>query len=316
MDQLASLPIVTQFDDPAAVAAALRDASVEYLSHARGHFAASLTSACFGPARLQITSDGPHISRGSIAPDRTALLFPLQPSAMRPIVNGFALSHQDAMVLGGEAGVEGQVAAPVMWAAISFETDALRQVIEGEAIPGAGDFVPHRLAGALAATLSGRVREIGAVAVSDPYRLIGESTQHSIADELLGLSRRVMRTEPIDVANLRALRRRVRLVRLADDYLASRIGLPVYSEQLRAALGVPMRTLHDACIAVRGMSVHRYLRIWRLNLAHQALRDGGQDGPIQVKAAALRFGFWHFGRFAQEYRALFGELPSDTARRA
>ena len=34
-----------------------------------------------------------------------------------------------------------------------------------------------------------------------------------------------------------------------------------------------------------------------------------------VTEAATRFGFWHFGHFATEYRALFGELPSETFRR-
>jgi AraC family ethanolamine operon transcriptional activator len=106
----------------------------------------------------------------------------------------------------------------------------------------------------------------------------------------------------------------VQVVRLADDYMAARIGQPLYSEEVCAALGIPMRTLHDAFVAVHGMSMHRYLRIRRLNLARQALRADPGGGPTQVKAAALRFGFWHFGRFAQAYRALFGELPSETAR--
>ncbi len=31
-----------------------------------------------------------------------------------------------------------------------------------------------------------------------------------------------------------------------------------------------------------------------------------------VTEVALRWGFYHLGRFAQEYRALFGQSPSQT----
>jgi AraC-like DNA-binding protein len=35
-----------------------------------------------------------------------------------------------------------------------------------------------------------------------------------------------------------------------------------------------------------------------------------------VTAVALRWGFGHLGQFAADYRARFGELPSETLRRA
>jgi len=48
------------------------------------------------------------------------------------------------------------------------------------------------------------------------------------------------------------------------------------------------------------------------------VRSGLQnlDNATSVTNEAARWGFLHFGRFAQEYRALFGELPSETLRRS
>ncbi len=55
-----------------------------------------------------------------------------------------------------------------------------------------------------------------------------------------------------------------------------------------------------------------YLRQVRLDLVHQVLADGsGQT----VGDAATRFGFFNPGRFAAEYRRMFGENPRETMAR-
>ena len=91
--------------------------------------------------------------------------------------------------------------------------------------------------------------------------------------------------------------------------------LPVYTEQLCAALGVSARHLHDAFRAVLGISPHAYLKRRRLMLVHHALKFGGAEAPL-VKSVALAHGFWHLGNFAHDYRELFGQSPSDTLAQA
>jgi len=56
----------------------------------------------------------------------------------------------------------------------------------------------------------------------------------------------------------------------------------------------------------------RHRRARRLTLARERLR---RPGPQTVSEVALDCGFWELGRFAQAYRAAYGERPSETLRR-
>jgi len=60
-----------------------------------------------------------------------------------------------------------------------------------------------------------------------------------------------------------------------------------------------------------GIGPIRYLRHRRLHQVRAALR-AADPARRTVASIAADFGFWEFGRFAQEYKALFGELPSHT----
>jgi AraC family ethanolamine operon transcriptional activator len=102
------------------------------------------------------------------------------------------------------------------------------------------------------------------------------------------------------------------IVRLIDLTLSQNIDKPVYSDELARRLGVSVRTMHNAMRQYRGMSLHRYLRLKRLWLAHLQLLQGDRT----VKACAMANGFWHLGEFSMIYRSHFGELPSRTLARA
>jgi AraC-like DNA-binding protein len=88
----------------------------------------------------------------------------------------------------------------------------------------------------------------------------------------------------------------------------------IYVPEICAAIGVPERTLRLCCQEHLAMSPKHYLALRRMHLARRALLKA-QSRATTVTEVAMRFGFWHFGRFATEYRALFGESPSATLRR-
>ena len=61
------------------------------------------------------------------------------------------------------------------------------------------------------------------------------------------------------------------------------------------------------------MSPMQYLWLRRMNLVRRELQQ--QNLRTTVTTTAMNFGFWHLGRFADEYRSLFGESPSSTLAR-
>jgi len=79
-----------------------------------------------------------------------------------------------------------------------------------------------------------------------------------------------------------------------------------------AMLAVSPRTLVRAMRAIHGTTPSRHRHALALAAARRALLDGES---ASVREAALRFGFRELGRFAADYRAMFGENPSETLRR-
>jgi AraC family ethanolamine operon transcriptional activator len=103
---------------------------------------------------------------------------------------------------------------------------------------------------------------------------------------------------------------RERLVRRADDCMRACLGEPLSLLDLCRELGVSERTLLYAFQEVRGLSPKAYFRAIRLNAARQELKTAPDTATVHE--IARRWGFWHTGEFAADYRRLFGELPSQT----
>jgi AraC-like DNA-binding protein len=84
----------------------------------------------------------------------------------------------------------------------------------------------------------------------------------------------------------------------------------VYLQEVCAALNVSAPTLRRCCEEHLGMSPMQYLWLRRMNLARQELQR--RHSQKSVTTTAMKFGFWHLGRFADQYCSLFGETPSTT----
>jgi AraC family ethanolamine operon transcriptional activator len=83
---------------------------------------------------------------------------------------------------------------------------------------------------------------------------------------------------------------------------------------LATAAGVSERTLRSAFQEYFGVGPVRYLKLRILNQARKALQNA-DSSLTTVTQIAIPWGIWELGRFAQDYRLLFDELPSKTLRR-
>ena len=72
--------------------------------------------------------------------------------------------------------------------------------------------------------------------------------------------------------------------------------------------------MRNAFADVHRASPKRYFLNQRLQSVRQALIDAGNKAAT-VTAVATDYGFYELGRFALQYRTLFGESPSETLRR-
>ena len=81
-----------------------------------------------------------------------------------------------------------------------------------------------------------------------------------------------------------------------------------------AALGVSGRLLRACCKEHLGMALNRYIRLHRMQQVRGSLR-GGNPKATKISEVAERHGFHDPGRFASNYCAVYGELPSATLRR-
>jgi AraC-like DNA-binding protein len=105
------------------------------------------------------------------------------------------------------------------------------------------------------------------------------------------------------------------IVQRAEKLALAYIGKPLQMSALCRALGVSERTLRKLFNEIHGRPPSRHLRMLRLSQVRRALlRARGQR--FTVTEIAIDFGFGELGRFAVEYRKVFGESPSETLHAA
>ncbi|KLU15945.1 transcriptional regulator [Xenorhabdus sp. GDc328] len=105
---------------------------------------------------------------------------------------------------------------------------------------------------------------------------------------------------------------RPRHVRRVQEYLQAHAHEPITVEQLAQVAGVSLRSLYSGFKEFLNISPMQYLRDLRMEHVRTELLAGE---ATSVTGVALRWGFAHMGRFSAEYKARYGETPSNSLKR-
>jgi AraC-like DNA-binding protein len=103
------------------------------------------------------------------------------------------------------------------------------------------------------------------------------------------------------------------IVRRSQNLILENPESPLTVLDLCTRLRASRRTVQKSFLQVTGESPSSYLRRVRLGGVRGLLRSIPAD-QMNIGDAAARWGFFHLGNFASDYRQLFGELPSQTRR--
>jgi AraC-like DNA-binding protein len=103
-------------------------------------------------------------------------------------------------------------------------------------------------------------------------------------------------------------------VRRAEQFIEEHAREAIALADLSGVAGVSTRALQMGFRQFRNTTPMAHLRAIRLELARTELLRAGRKGGA-VTAVAMLLGFGNLGRFARDYQARFGELPSETLLR-
>jgi len=311
MDTLLPLVSCRSIDDVDAMATAIADGhQAEYVQMERGAFSCRWSVVSTPDVVLQFAHEKIAIARRlRIAATRCAIVVPLSVSDTsrwdaRPV-------KRDEMIVCGPAAESYAfdpggtsfvlISVPARTATAAVVRDLLQDGAATRAArPCARDARP----------LLRRLRAVVALAertgaVDDPLL---------VADIDTAIAGCLMRAVPADWHS-RERFRSSQIVKSAEAFFRQHVDEPITIAQLASIAGVSERGLRNAFHDVYQTSPKRYLRQWRLHRVRHVLRATSSEAE-SVTDVATRHGLYELGRFAVEYRALFGEPPSHTLYRA
>ena len=307
----------TTFDDPYAFQAAVKPAQVELLVTGPGKFKAELNRVELSQLWVQRGSENlPRIVNSATNQDRPPIFFLTRADQASISHSGRDFGFGEIVVVGSGTTSHHRTEGPCDWATLSITADDLAAA--GHALNGRDPIdrsnthylrpplpAMQRLLSILEAVAAVANMPAWILAQPEPTRALEQALLHVVV-QCLGES------APVQIG--RGVVHHNMIIARFEEFLAANYDRPLHLTEICAAVGASERTLRASCIEHLGIGPVRYLWLRRMHLARRALSLTA-PGAATVTKIATDVGFWELGRFAVEYRTLFGESPSESLRR-
>lgn len=270
-----------------------------YVQLSSGRMRSRLTGVSNGPLQVYRKWMSERVVQdGGLPKDRICFAILARPMAETPRMQGLEFGADRIFILRGGDDFSIQRPRDMEMVSAVFDTDAFRRLLDES--PWTASAQAHLSRNAVDVAPIG-IERLRAVLMRDE----ASTSLPAVVDVLAGAldSASGALTRPAALSASALVTRAHRLVAASGDE-------PPSIEALCARLGTSRRTLQNSFMAVSGESPLQYLRSVRLGLARAQLRAGA--GKVSVTEIALANGFSHLGRFAGDYKALFGETPSES----
>jgi AraC-like DNA-binding protein len=285
---------------------------VRFLVTAPGQFRARMTQIVLHHLRLSAAEENlPRIAFITVPAGMVLVALPIgaRPS---PIWGGIETRAGEMVAFAPGERMHARTGGPCGWGAIQVAAQDLVQY--GRALTGAGFAVPPAARWRPPSTASRNFRDLHRAAIrmveARSGALANVEAAHGLEQQLIDaliecLSGGLAQNETS------AAHRHREIVAGFEDLLQAD-PFPSMTE-ICSALGVSERMLRECCKQHLGKGPSRYRHLRRMQQVHRALRNENPDAG-RVSEVAERYGIRDLGRFAGDYRALYGELPSATLR--
>lgn len=102
-----------------------------------------------------------------------------------------------------------------------------------------------------------------------------------------------------------------RILKFLNEYIEAHLDEHITLLDLCSVAKASPRTVQRTFNSRFGVTPKEYIQAQRLNQVHRDLLEA-KSRRGKVSDIANRWGFWHMGQFASDYRRFYGELPSET----
>jgi len=280
----------------------------------RGRFTANGLQVQAGKALLSNVQFGPVVVQNWTAPMRSTTIA-VKACDAGALWGGFRLESSDTLLIGPAANVEIVSRPEFKFVAATFRQRDFQRVAESYGfepqIGGSGTILirlpefeaANRLRGAIEASISQALTHHSVQPAAEP------GPRDNLLQLVVSIASTGLRINPHD--------RHLERWRGVDHAVAAMRTQPpgtLSSSELRRAAGVSERALRKGFVERYTLPPAGFLKAFRLNGARKDLRRLASP-ELRITDVANKWGFWHLGQFAGDYRAWFGELPSQTLKR-